>query len=163
LIATRLATEDDLGSIMDIYNEAILFTTATFDTEIKDLKDRLRWFRNRDENFPVIVALYQGKIAGYAALNKWSDRKAYDITAEISVYVHSLYRGKGIGKLLIQTIIAIGEQTRLKTIIARITEGNDHSIYLHERNGFQLIGTLRKVGQKFGKLLDVTMMQKVYE
>jgi len=163
LIATRPATLNDLESIRDIYNEAVLFTTATFDTEIKDLEDRTLWFKNRDENFPIILAEYKGEIAGYAALNKWSERKAYDITAEISVYVHSTFRGKGIGKLLVESIVAIGGQTQLKTIIARITEGNDHSIYLHERNGFQLVGTLKQVGKKFGKLLDVTIMQKVYE
>jgi len=162
LIATRLATIKDLESIRAIYNEAVLFTTATFDTEVKDLEDRTLWFKNRDENFPVILAEYKGEIAGYAALNKWSERKAYDITAEISVYVHSTFRGKGIGKLLVESIVAIGSQTQLKTIIARITEGNDHSIYLHERNGFQLVGTLKQVGKKFGKLLDVTIMQKVY-
>ena len=128
----------------------------------KDTEDRKKWFLERDENFPVIIALYHDTVAGYAALNKWSERKAYDITAEISVYVHSSFRGKGIGKLLIQSIVAMGEQTELKTIIARITEGNDHSIYLHERIGFQMVGTLHKVGQKFGKLLDVTIMQKIF-
>ncbi len=162
MISTRQATLNDLVSIMDIYNEAVLHTTATFDTETKDMNDRTKWFLERNENFPVIVAEYKGTIAGYAALNKWSDRKAYDITAEISVYVHSSFRGKGIGKLLVQSIVAIGGQTNLKTLIARITEGNGHSIYLHECNGFQMIGTLRQVGQKFGKLLDVAVMQKVY-
>jgi len=160
MISTRQATTQDIPEITDIYNEAILHTTATFDTGTKDIQERTTWFNDRDENFPVIVAEYHGKTAGYAALNKWSPKKAYDITAEISVYVQSNYRGKGIGKLLVQSIVAIGEQTKLKTIIARITEGNDHSIYLHERTGFKMVGTLKQVGLKFGKYLDVTIMQK---
>jgi L-amino acid N-acyltransferase YncA len=163
MISIRQATLSDISSITDIYNEAILQTAATFDTEPKDVTDRIKWFGDRDENFPIMVAEYKEKIAGYAALNKWSERKAYDITAEISVYVHSFYRGNGIGKALVRSIVAIGEETKLKTLIARITEGNDHSIYLHEQVGFKMVGTLRQVGQKFGKLLDVTIMQKVYQ
>lgn len=163
MISTRLATTNDLDAIREIYNEAILDTTATFDTEIKSAADRLQWFTNRDENFPIIVAEQNGIIAGYAALNKWSERKAYDITAEISIYVHSQFRGKGIGKTLVQSIVAIGEQTKLQTLIARITEGNGQSIYLHKLNGFEHVGVLKRVGEKFGKQLDVTIMQKVYD
>ena len=162
MISTRQATIKDLPFITEIYNEAILNTTATFDTEIKTIEDRTQWFNNRDENFPIIVAEQNGKIAGYAALNKWSERKAYDITAEISIYVHSTFRGKGIGKLLVQSIVAIGGQTKLHSLIARISEGNQHSIYLHEVNGFSHVGVFKEVGKKFGKLLDVTIMQKVY-
>lgn len=148
---------------MVIYNDAIANTTSTFDTEPKTTEDRLNWFNNRDENFPIIVAEKSKVVVGYAALNKWSERKAYDVTAEISVYINPENRKQGIGKKLIEMIVAIGEQTNLKTIIARITEGNDHSIYLHERIGFKMVGTLSQVGKKFGMLLDVTLMQKVYE
>lgn len=163
MLNIRKATINDLSSITEIYNDAILNTNATFDTEIKTNEDRLQWFNSRDKNFPVIVAEQSGKIVGYAALNKWSERKAYDVTAEISVYIHPAHRKQGIGKQLIEMLVAIGEETDLKTIIARITEGNDHSIYLHERKGFKMVGVLRQVGKKFGKLLDVTVMQKVYE
>lgn len=163
MLNIRKATTIDLASITEIYNDAILNTNSTFDTEVKTIENRTQWFKERDENFPIIVAERSGKVIGYAALNKWSERKAYDVTAEISVYIHPEHRKQGIGKQLIEMIVAIGEQTNLKTIIARITEGNDHSIYLHERNGFKMVGTLRQVGKKFGKLLDVAVMQKVYE
>ncbi|MBL7891603.1 MAG: N-acetyltransferase [Bacteroidia bacterium] len=163
MLNIRKATTIDLASITEIYNDAILNTNSTFDTEVKTIENRTQWFKERDENFPIIVAERSGKVIGYAALNKWSERKAYDVTAEISVYIHPEHRKQGIGKQLIEMIVAIGEQTNLKTIIARITEGNDHSVYLHERNGFKMVGTLRQVGKKFGKLLDVAVMQKVYE
>jgi L-amino acid N-acyltransferase YncA len=159
----RKATIKDLPSITEIYNDAILNTNSTFDTEVKTIEDRTHWFKNRDDNFPIIVAEQLGNIIGYAALNKWSERQAYDVTAEISVYIHPEHRKQGTGKKLIEMLLAIGEETQLKTILARITEGNDHSIYLHEHNGFKMVGVLRQVGKKFGKLLDVTMMQKVYE
>jgi L-amino acid N-acyltransferase len=162
MIKIRKAILSDIYSIREIYNEAVLFTSATFDTEEKTEDDRIRWFLNRDENFPVIIAEYEGQTAGYAALNKWSDKKAYNITAEISVYVHSSARGKGIGKKLIEILIKTAEEkTELHSVIARITQGNEHSIYLHEINGFRKAGVLKQAGNKFGKLLDVTVMQKM--
>lgn len=163
MLHIRKAEPSDIPAIAEIYNEAILNSTATFDTDTKSIEERTLWFNNRDENFPILVAEKGGNIVAYAALNKWSDRKAYDITAEISVYVNPNFQKQGIGKRLIEMIVTIGAQTNLKTILARITEGNDQSVYLHERNGFKVVGVMRQVGKKFGNLLDVTMMQKVYE
>lgn len=157
----RPATLDDLNSILEIYNEAVLTTTATFDTDIKTLDNRREWFLNRNENFPVIVAEYEGVVAGYASLNKWSDKKAYDITAENSVYVYSPYRGKGIGKELLKEIIALAFQTNLHSIISRITEENKQSVKMHVDQGFQVIGTMKEAGRKFDRLLSVVFLQKM--
>lgn len=159
MLTIRKATLEDIDFITEIYNEAILNTTATFDTEAKTVEDRTQWFKNRNNNFPVIVAEKQEKIIGFSALNKWSDKKAYDITAEISVYVHPAYRGLGAGKRLIEIIVAMAKETELYSIIARITEGNEQSIYLHKLHGFEVVGTMKKAGVKFGRLLDVTLLQ----
>jgi phosphinothricin acetyltransferase len=162
MIAFRTAQIEDINSITEIYNEAILNTTATFDTQIKTIEDRSDWFLQRDENFPVIVVEYHKKIVGYAALNKWSDKKAYDITAEISLYIEPGSRGQGIGKKLIEVIVTTAkEHTSLHSLIARITQGNEHSVYLHLMYGFEKIGVMKNVGQKFDKLLDVTLLQKM--
>jgi L-amino acid N-acyltransferase len=162
MIQIRKAHLEDIYRIRDIYNEAVLNTTATFDTEEKTIENRMQWFMDRDENFPVIVAEQDNAIAGYAALNRWSDKKAYDIMAEISLYIAPEFRGRGIGKRLIEIIVetAIAD-TKLNSLIARITEGNEHSIYLHQINGFEKIGLMKQAGQKFGKLLDVTLMQRM--
>lgn len=161
MLQIRKAQLTDLESIKEIYNDAVLNTTATFDTDVKSIENRIEWFMNRDENFPIIVAQKSNSVIGYAALNKWSDRKAYDITAEISLYILPEYRGQGIGKKLIEMICAEAKQTKLTNIIARITEGNESSIHLHKMNGFEVVGVLKKCGQKFGKILDVTIMQRV--
>ncbi|MES2836098.1 MAG: N-acetyltransferase family protein [Bacteroidota bacterium] len=161
MIAIRQAKPEDLGQITAIYNEAVTNTTATFDTEEKTIEERKVWFENRDENFPILVAEKNNVIAGYIALNKWSERKAYDITAEISVYVNSKFRGQGIGKLLVQTMVARAQESNLVSLIARITEGNEQSIYLHKLVGFEVMGVMKKAGKKFEKLLDVTFMQKM--
>lgn len=162
MLQIRPATEKDIAAITDIYNDAILNTTATFDTEQKTIDERLVWFRNHDANHPVIVAEMKGDVIGWASLSKWSDRCAYDSTAEVSVYVHKNFRDQGIGKKLLEVITIEGKERGLHTLISRISEGNEKSIYLHERLGFVTIGTLKEVGKKFGKLLDVHMLQKVY-
>ena len=162
MIEFRKAVIGDIYSIAEIYNEAVLNTAATFDTEVKTIENRTKWLLERNENFPVTVALLNNKIAGYAALNPWSDKKAYDITAEISLYIESGSRGKGIGKKLIEVIVNTAiEHTQLHSLIARITQGNESSIYLHEINGFIKTGMMKEMGIKFGKLLDVTIMQKM--
>jgi L-amino acid N-acyltransferase YncA len=161
MLLIRKALPEDLFFINDIYNDAILNSTATFHTEARTLENNTDWLLDRDDNHPVIVAELKGEIVGFAALNKWSERKAYDITAEMALYIHKDHRGKGIGQKLLAQILAIAASTNLVSIIARITEGNEHSIYLHKQQGFAVMGIMKKAGLKFGKLLDVTFMQKV--
>jgi len=161
MITIRPATIEDLPAITDIYNEAILHTTATFDTETKTLEQRAEWFRQHDQNHPIIVAASQDEIAGWASLSRWSDRSAYDGTAELSVYVHVDYRGKGIGKKLTEVIVEEGVKAGLHTILSRITTENVSSIHIHELMGFHNVGVMREVGYKFDKYLDVHIMQKM--
>jgi len=162
MLTIRPASENDVSIITEIYNEAILNTVATFDTEVKSEVDRLKWLREHGNNHPVLVAEIKGKVAGFASLSRWSDRSAYDSTAETSLYVHKDFRKQGVGKQLLEVLVLEGENVGLHTLIARITDGNDQSIYLHERIGFTVIGTFREVGVKFGKYHDVHMLQKVY-
>ncbi|MBN2076343.1 MAG: N-acetyltransferase [Dehalococcoidales bacterium] len=162
MLIIRPAMYDDLTAITDIYNEAILTTDATFDTETKTVESQKEWFDSHDSRNPIIVAENEDTVIGWASLSKWSDRFAYSETAEISVYVKDGYRGQGTGRQLIERIIKAGEETGLHTIISRITAGNDGSIYLHEKFGFEHIGVMKEVGYKSGKLLDVVLMQKIY-
>ena len=109
------------------------------------------------------LSINDGVIVGWTSLSKWSDRCAYSNTAEISLYVNNCFMGKGIGKKLMEHIIKKGESVGLHVLIARITEGNENSIHLHESFGFEHIGIMQEVGNKFGKLLDVYLMQKIYK
>ena len=162
-IQIRKAQFGDLEAITDIYNEAILTTTATFDTEPKSVSERLEWFQAHDERHPILVAVIDGSVVGWASLSKWSDRCAYDDCAETSFYVKSEFRGQGIGGKLSEAIITEARQARLHTLIARIAEGSNASVHLHERAGFVHVGMLKEVGRKFGQLLDVYIMQKMLE
>ena len=163
MLKIRPAKFDDLSAITEIYNEAILNTVATFDTEPKTVEEQLIWFNDHGDNNPIIVAEENDFIVGFAALSKWSDRCAYSDTAEISLYIREKFQDRKIGKRLLEAVLIEGKKVGFHTVVARITEGNDKSIYLHESVGFFHIGIMREVGFKFGKRLDVYLMQKIFD
>jgi len=163
MLTLRKAAIEDLVEITEIYNEAILNTTATFDTQPKTLEEQQTWFANHQPKHPILVAEQDGLIVGWASLSKWSDRCAYSGTAEVSLYVRKEYRGKGIGRQLLKALIEEGKNISLHTVIARIAGDNKVSLSLFESEDFQKIGAMKEVGRKFGKLLDVNLMQKIYD
>jgi L-amino acid N-acyltransferase YncA len=163
MVKLRSARREDLDAITEIYNEAIIKTVATFDTEPKTYEDQKKWFDDHGTKNPILVAEQNGMIVGWASLSKWSDRCAYSDTAEISLYVKEEHQRKGIGRRLIEAIVVEGEKTGLHTIIARITAGNESSFHLHRSVGFTHIGIMKEVGKKFGKQYDVYLMQKIYK
>lgn len=162
-IIIRRAGLADLPAITEIYNEAILTTTATFDTEPKTVDERLHWFQSHGERHPVIVAILGGRIVGWASISRWSERPAYDDTAETSFYVKSEVRGQGIGRRLKEAVVDEARRLRFHSLIARVAEGSDASLHLNESFGFVRVGTLREVGRKFGRLLDVHVLQKILD
>jgi phosphinothricin acetyltransferase len=162
MLTIRQAVVSDMNAVADIYNDAILNTTATFDTETKSLENRIQWLNQHSAMNPVIVSELDAVVVGWASLSKWSDRCAYDTTAEVSVYVHKDFRDRGIGRKLLEVITLEGEKAGLHTILSRITQGNEKSIHLHEFFGYEHVGVLKEVGMKFGQFLDVHMMQKVF-
>ena len=162
-LAIRPAAVGDVPAIADIYNEAVLTTTATFDLEPKSLADRTEWLQSRGTRHPVLVAAVAGQVVGFAALSRWSDRTAYDDTAEAALYVHSAQRNRGIGRELYAAMIAEARRLEFHTLIARITEDSAASLHLHRSAGFVHVGTLREVGRKFGRLLDVHVLQLVFD
>lgn len=162
-ISIRRAQLTDASAIADIYNEAILTTTATFDTETKSVEERARWLQSHDERHPVLVAEVDGQVVGWASLSSWSDRCAYSNTAEPSFYVISTHRGRGIGRRLKEAIIEEARHLKFHTLIARVAEESRESVHLNEQAGFVHVGTLKEVGRKFGRLLDVHIMQKMLD
>jgi len=158
-IVIRRATVDDLPAITDIYNEAILTTTATFDTEPKEIAERRQWFESHGDAYPVLVAVVDGNVVGWASLSRWSDRRAYDATAETTFYVRAVSRGRGIGRRLKSAIIDEARRLGFHSLIARVAQDSGASLHLNLEFGFRIVGTLREVGRKFGRLLDVHILQ----
>jgi phosphinothricin acetyltransferase len=159
----RKAEARDVPAITEIYNEAILTTTATFDIEPKTVADRQTWLASHDDRHPVLVAVLNEQIVGWACLSRWSDRPAYDDTAETSFYVHSPFRNQGIGRKLKAAILDEARRLRFHTVIARVAEESGASYHLNQSVGFVHVGTLKEVGRKFGKLLDVHIFQILLE
>jgi len=162
MIIFRPAKPEDVTDINNIYNEVILNTQATFDLEPKTLEERVLWMNEHGEKHPVVVAELDKKVVGWAALSRWSDKKAYDTTAEVSVYVDINHRNHGIGKKLLDLITIEGRSAGLHCILSRITEGNEVSINVHVALGYKHIGIMKEVGFKFGKFLDVYLLQKLF-
>ena len=162
MIKIRSANETDQQAIMEIYNDAVIHTTATFDTEQRSIESQMEWFRKHKKNHPVFVAEKNNEIVGWASLSPWSDRCAYDTTVEVSVYIHKIFRGQGIGSKLLEIVTLEGKKFNNHTVISRITQGNEVSVHLHEKLGYRHIGVMKEVGFKFGKFLDVQMMQLIY-
>jgi L-amino acid N-acyltransferase YncA len=163
LIFIRTAEFSDLDAISEIYNEAVLTTTATFDTEPKTRSEQLAWFQDHDARHPILAAVLDGKVVGWASLSKWSGRCAYADTAETSFYVKSEYRGQGIGRKLKGAIIDQARRLKFHSLISRVAQSSKESLHLNECFGFVHVGTLKEVGRKFDKLLDVNIFQKMLD
>ena len=157
----RPATHDDLPGILEIYNEAVVNTTASYDYEPRTWEHRVAWFEDHlINNYPVFVAVdEEGRVAGWSALNRYHDRKGYQFTSENSVYVAADRRGRGIGKLLMKPLIDAARQRGLHAILAGIDAENEASIRLHAAFGFVKVAHLKQVGFKFGRWLDVVYME----
>lgn len=163
MVKIRSADIDDLQAITDIYNHAVVNTTSTFDTEPLTMDEQNKWFLEHGPKNPIVVAELDESVVGWASLSEWSRRCAYTDTAEISIYVKKDHQGTGIGKQLMEAILKKGEEAGLHTVVARIVEGSDLSVHLHEAAGFEHIGIMKEAGKKFGKLLDVILMQYIYD
>ncbi|MGM0509228.1 MAG: N-acetyltransferase family protein [Fusobacteriota bacterium] len=157
----RKMEEKDLKKVMDIYNEQIKNSTATFNIEEREMVDQKRWFEEHNDNYPVFIMEIDKKVIGWSALSKWSDREAYQNTAELSIYFEKESRGKGYGKTLMEYTLKKSRETNLHTIISLITGDNKISIKIHEKYDFKKVGVMKEVGRKFGEYLDVMIMQKM--
>ena len=97
------------------------------------------------------------------SLTKWSERRAYDGTAETSFYVKADHRGQGIGRQIKDATIQEARRLQFHTLIARVAKGSDASLHLNQGAGFSHVGTLKEVGYKFGKYLDVHILQMMLD
>ncbi|MGQ4617257.1 GNAT family N-acetyltransferase [Nocardia sp. R7R-8] len=157
----RDATTDDLPAILEIHNANIATSTAIWDTERVGLDERLGWFRARTgAGLPVLVAEIDGEPAGYASYGPWRAKSGYRYTVENSVYVDERFQRRGIATALLTDLIDRARRAgTVHAMIAAIESSNTGSIVLHERVGFRTVGALPEVGHKFGRWMDLTLMQ----
>lgn len=160
----RKACVTDIPIMQKIYNDAVLHTTATYDTEIKDYANRLAWFKEHNKDpYILLVDEVDGIVAGYASLSKYRERQAFDQSVEISIYIDEEFQNQGIGSRLMQAVLEYAKnQGNIHTVVSLITSDNAHSIYLHEKFGFTYCGKIEDAGFKFGKWVGLSTYQIIY-
>ena len=158
----RLAVVDDAEAVRAIYNREVTGSTMTFDLVPRSLEAQQAWLRAHSGAHPAVVThAADGTIVGFGSLSPYRERPAYSTTVEDSVYVHHDHRGRGVGRLLLEELVRLATLHGFHAVMARIVDGHDASISLHRSCGFALVGVEREVGRKFGRWLDVALMQRL--
>lgn len=158
----RAATADDAAAIMEIYNHEVLTSTATFDLVPRTLEEQRHWITDRSGAHAVVVAVDDdGTVAGFGALSAYRERAGYATTVEDSVYLAESFRGRGAGRLLLEELVGFARSHGFHAMMAKIVGDHEASIALHRNAGFEIVGHEREVGRKFGKWLDVVLMERL--
>lgn len=160
----RDAETADLEAITDIHNDAVLNTTAIWNEEAVTVEDRAAWLSDRQQKgYPVIVAVDESGVLGYATFGDWRPHSGYRHTVEHSVYVRDGQRGRGIGKALMIELIHRARRLGKHVMVAAIESSNTGSIIMHKRLDFMQVGRMPQVGTKFDRWLDLTFLQLVLD
>ena len=161
-IQIRAYQIQDTQVILDIINYNIIHSTALYDYAIRNYDQQKAILEEKiSKGFPVIVAEINGKTIGFGMYSEFRFREAYKFTVEHSVYVNESFQGKGIGKLLLQELIAIAQKQKIHTMIAVIDSENQNSVHFHEKFGFETVGIVKESGFKFNRWLDSVFMQLI--
>jgi phosphinothricin acetyltransferase len=157
----RPAERRDADAIRTIYNREVLGTTVTFDMVPRSLDDQVRWIDEHSGGHPAVVAVREGRVVGFGSLSPYRARPAYSTSVENSVYVDESARGTGVGRAVLEELVRLGQAHGFHAVFARVVGGHTASIALHRACGFWEVGVEREVGRKFGKWLDVVLMQRL--
>ncbi len=157
----RDAAPADLPAILAIHNDAILHSLAIWQERPVDLANRQAWFEERTgQGYPVLALDLDGALAGYASYGPFRFGSGYDATVENSVYLSAAQRRQGLGRRLMEALIARARAQGRHVMVAGIGLPNDASVALHRSLGFTEAGMLREIGRKAGRWLDLMLMQK---
>jgi L-amino acid N-acyltransferase len=159
LYRIRLAEPADADPITAIRNDVIQHSTAMWTTKLLSPADGRAWLAENIARRSAYVAEADGQVAGFANWSPWRPKDGYRHTVEDSVYVIEGQQGRGLGPELLRTLIEGAGEAGAHVMMASIEASNTRSVVLHERLGFDVVGTAREVGTKFGRWLDLTMMR----
>jgi L-amino acid N-acyltransferase YncA len=157
-LAIRRAAPSDVMEIARIYNEAVAERIATADFEARTLEDRLEWFKQFDDRYPLWVGEANGYIVVYGAFFKYSPKDGYRFATENSVYVSRDARGHGYGRAMLAHMIAEAKRIGFRYILARIFAENEASLRLHAALGFEELGIQKRIVEMDGRWYDVMLM-----
>ena len=162
-VTIRDATGADVDAICAIHNQGIADRSATLDTAERTPADTRAWLTGRGPRHPVIVAEHDGTVTGWASLNRFNPRPAYDLVADFSVYVERAARGRGVGRQLLDRLIALARTHGYHKMVLAAMAFNDAGLALYTAAGFSRVGVYREQGQLDGRWVDVVIMEKLLE
>jgi len=165
-VLIRPAVVADSTAILEIYNHEVRTSLVTFDLVPRTEAEQRTWITDRSGAHAVLVAQDDdagpsGAVVGFGALSPYRERPGYSTTVEDSVYVHPDHRGRGVGRLLLGALVDTATAHGFHALMAKIVGGHEASITLHAAAGFEVVGHEREVGRKFGKWLDVVLMERL--
>lgn len=160
-VTIRDATGRDVDAICAIHNQGIADRVATLDTAERAPADTRAWLTGRSPRHPVILAEHDGTVVGWASLNRFNRRPAYDLVADFSVYVERAARGRGVGRQLLDCLIALARTHGYHKMVLAAMAFNDAGLALYTRAGFARVGVYREQGQLDGRWVDVVIMEKL--
>jgi L-amino acid N-acyltransferase len=157
----RLARSADAAALRAIYNAEVSGSTVTFDIEPRSHAEQLAWIERHQGAHPALVAVAGEEVVGFGSLSPFRERAAYATTVEDSVYVAAHRRGQGVGRRLLEELVSVATRQGFHTMMALTAGDNEPSIALHRACGFALVGIEREVGRKFGRWIDVAVLQRM--
>jgi phosphinothricin acetyltransferase len=161
-ITIRPYQVEDTQVILEIINYNIINSTSLYDYEPRTLENQITIFNEKlSKGFPILVATENQTVVGFGYYSEFRFREAYKFTVEHSVYAHPNCIGKGIGKLILENLIALAKAQKLHTMIGVIDAENQSSIDFHKKFGFEIAGTIKDSGFKFDRWLHSVFMQKM--
>jgi L-amino acid N-acyltransferase YncA len=156
----RPACAEDAEQLAAIWNHEARATLTTTDTEVRDATAQRAWLATHSARYPIVVAVTDDEVTGYAALTAYRMKPAFQRTVEDSVYVDRRWRGRGVGRLLVTHVLDQAAALGHHSVFARITAENAASRRLHEQLGFRLVGIEEEVAFKLARWLDVAVYQR---
>ncbi len=170
----RNADLSDAEAIARIYNREVIDSTHTFDLVERTVEQQRAYIRERSGVLAVVVAVDNdlhrggmgcdpddGPVIGFGALSFYRDRPGYRTSVENSVYVHRDHQRKGVGDAILGALVERAAENGFHAVFARVVDAQEASLSLHQRHGFELVGVERQVGRKFGRWLDVALLQRL--
>jgi L-amino acid N-acyltransferase YncA len=161
-LTIRGATTADREAICTIYNQGIEDRIATLETELRTPEERRRWLATRGARHPVVVAENtSGLVVGFGSLNVFNPRAVYDHVADFSIYVERGWRGKGVGRRLLEQLIVLAREIGYHKMVLAALPFNSAGVALYKRFGFSAVGVYHEQGLLDGTWVDVLIMEKL--
>jgi L-amino acid N-acyltransferase len=160
-LVIRPAERRDMPAIVGIYNWAINQTFATIDSEPLSQEEASEWWEAHANRTLTLVAVDDGDVVGWVRLLPWRQR-GFDVVEDL-IYVDPIYQGRGVGRELLGKALQAARGSGCRTIVASVATDNAAGLRLHQNLGFGVVGTIRHAAFKFGRWMDITLVQRELE